>query len=273
MRRERFSIRAAGRELAVERLWPDAAADGPAIVFLHEGLGCIGMWRDFPAALCRRTGLPGVVYDRWGHGGSAPRAGTRPASYLHDEARETLPELLDRLGLVRPVLFGHSDGATIALLHAAACPDNTAAIVCEAAHVFVEALTLQGIREAVAAYHGAGLRRRLARHHGEQTDAVFAGWHGCWLAPSFAAWNIEAELPRIVCPALIVQGEADEYGTPAQVAAIMRGVRGPAEQALLPGCGHVPHREAAEAVLALSADFLARHLGPAGTVASERGCR
>lgn len=260
MQRERFSIKAAGQRLAVERLRPDRAVSEPVIVFLHEGLGSIAMWRDFPERLCARLRLQGVVYDRRGHGRSEPLDRPRTPDYLHDEARVTLPEVLSGLGIERPILFGHSDGGSIALLYAAAFPEAVAAIVCEAAHVFVEAETLAGIRSAVKAYRTTRLRERLARHHGEKTDRLFEAWATCWLSPAFASWNIEAELPRIICPTLILQGEDDEYGTPAQVAAIMCGVRGPAESTLLPGCAHIPHLQAQDAVMPLAERFIARHV-------------
>lgn len=261
MQRERGRIKAAGRELAYERLRPEGASGAPPIVFLHEGLGSISLWRDFPQVLCKRAGREGIVYDRWGYGGSEPLDRPRDLRYLHDEALIFLPAVLDALGVERAALFGHSDGGSIALLFAAHVPERAAAIVTEAAHVFVEEVTLAGIRDAVHAYETTDLPRRLARHHGEKTDSVFRAWAETWLSPPFRAWNIEAELKRVACPALIVQGEEDEYGTPAQVEAIARGVKGPAQTALLPGCAHVPHQQAREAVLSLTAAFLARHGG------------
>jgi pimeloyl-ACP methyl ester carboxylesterase len=260
VQRESGRIKAAGRQLAYERLRPEGATGGPPLVFLHEGLGSISLWRDFPQALCRRTGREGIVYDRWGHGGSEPLDRPRGVDYLHDEARIFLPAVLDALGIERAVPIGHSDGGTIALLFAAQAPERAAAIVTEAAHVFVEDVTLTGIRAAVEAYATTDLPRRLAKHHGDKTDAVFRAWHETWLSPAFRVWNIEAELPRIGCPALILQGEDDEYGTRAQVDAIVRQVSGPVESALLPGCAHVPHQQARDAVLALVTDFVRRHV-------------
>jgi pimeloyl-ACP methyl ester carboxylesterase len=260
VQRERATIKAAGRWLAVQRVRPDRARGGPPLVFLHEGLGCIAMWRDFPSRLCARVGLEGIAYDRWGHGLSEPLDRPRDARYLHDEALVFLPEVLRELGVARAVLVGHSDGGTIALLFAAAFPRATAAVVAEAAHVFVEEVTLAGIRAAVAAYAATDLPARLARYHGEKTDALFRAWHETWLSPAFRGWNIEAELPRVACPALALQGELDEYGTAAQVEAIARGVTGPVESELLPGCAHVPHRQAADALLERVARFLERRL-------------
>jgi pimeloyl-ACP methyl ester carboxylesterase len=255
---ERAMIKAAGRKLAVARLRPERPVGGPPLVFLHEGLGCIAMWKDFPAALCERVGREGVVHDRWGYGRSEPHDRPRTPRYLHEEAELFLPAVLDALGIPKAALFGHSDGGTIALLFAAACPERTAAVVTEAAHVFVEEVTLAGIRAAVAAYAATDLPRRLARYHGDKTDTVFRAWHETWLSPGFRDWNIEAELRGVRAPTLVLQGEDDEYGTPAQVAAIAAGIKGPVEMALLPNCAHVPHHQARAAVLELAAGFLER---------------
>jgi pimeloyl-ACP methyl ester carboxylesterase len=260
VQRERSTIKAAGRRLAVQRLRPDGAMAGPPLLFLHEGLGCVAMWKDFPSRLCARLGLEGVCYDRWGHGLSEPLDRPRDARYLHDEALVFLPEVLRGLGIEHAALFGHSDGGTIALLFAAAFPQAAAALVTEAAHVFVEEETLAGIRAAVGTYATTDLPARLARYHGDKTGGLFRAWHETWLSPAFRDWNIEAELPRIGCPSLLLQGEADEYGTAAQVETIARGVAGPVETGLLPGCGHAPHLQAADAVLERAARFLERHL-------------
>ena len=260
--RKRAVIKAAGRDLAVQWLRPEDGAAGPTLVFLHEGLGSIALWRDFPTRLCTALGLPGLVYDRWGHGQSEPLDRPRDLRYLHDEAERFLPEVLAEGGVTRPVLIGHSDGGTIALLFAARFPEVPAAVVTEAAHVFVEDLTVAGIQAAGRAFAETDLPTRLARYHGDKTESLFRAWHDRWLAPDFRAWNIEAEIAAVTCPVLVLQGEADQYGTPAQVEAIARGVTGPAETALLPGIGHAPHQEAADQVLALIAEFLRRRLAP-----------
>jgi pimeloyl-ACP methyl ester carboxylesterase len=254
---ERTTIKAAGRQLAVQRLRPAAAASGPTLVFLHEGLGCIALWKDFPTRLCERLRLSGIVYDRWGYGHSEPLDRPRTTSYLHDEARVFLPAVLGELGVERCIPIGHSDGGSIALLFASAFPAVTSAIVAEAAHVFVEEITLAGIRAAGIAYATTDLPRRLARYHGAKTDGIFKAWHDTWRSPEFQRWNIEAELPLITCPAQVLQGQDDEYGTPAQVEAIVRGVSGPVESVLLSDCGHTPHQQAADRVLDLIASFVA----------------
>lgn len=254
---QRFDLYAAGHRLHAERLIPPHSAAGPTLVFLHEGLGSITQWRDFPAKLCARTGLPGLMYDRWGYGRSDPLTGPRPDDYLEREAQDSLPEVLAACGITTPpILFGHSDGASIALLFAAAYPDRTRAVVSEAAHVSVEEVCLAGIRRACVAYERGKLRQQLHRHHGDNTDLMFRGWGDTWLRPERRDWNMETELRRISCPALIIQGADDEYGTRAQVDAIAAGVSGPAEILWLPGCTHVPHQQMREPVLTAVADFI-----------------
>ncbi|MDF1584948.1 alpha/beta fold hydrolase [Marinimicrococcus flavescens] len=243
----------------MERLGEPGASE-PCLVFLHEALGSISLWKDFPRSLCERLGVPGLVYERQGHGASDPLAGPRRPDYLHEEAEQVLPALLEACGIERPVPIGHSDGGSIALLFAAAFPERPAAVIAEAAHVFVEEETLAGIRSAVTAWESTDLPQRLARHHGAGTAALFEAWAGCWLSPAFRHWNIEAALARVTAPLLVLQGEQDEYGTPAQVAAIADGVAGPVEARLLPDCAHVPHHQARERVEALVAGFLGRHL-------------
>ncbi|MDJ0608070.1 MAG: alpha/beta hydrolase [Kiloniellales bacterium] len=254
---EDFSVTADGRRLAVRRLRPPgAAAAGPTLVFLHEGLGSIAQWRDFPTALCALTGRPGLVYDRWGFGGSDPVTLPRPTDYLEREATGALPAVLEACGIQRPILIGHSDGGTIALLYAAAFPDRPAGCITEAAHVFVEAVTLAGIRQAVAAWDAGELRWRLERYHGDKTESAFRGWAETWLSPAFRNWNIVERLPGITCPLLVMQGADDEYGTPAQVAAIAEGAAGLVETCLLPDCAHIPHLQARDRVLAEMSAFV-----------------
>jgi pimeloyl-ACP methyl ester carboxylesterase len=233
-----------------------ADASGPCLVFLHEGLGCITMWRDFPRQLCGAAGCPGLVYDRLGHGRSPAAPGPRTVHYLHGHALDELPRVLERAIPGRPyVLVGHSDGGSIALLHAAERPPLLRGVVTMAAHVLVEGKTLAGIEEAWRLSLRGGFAG-LARHHGEGADTLFRAWAKTWLSPWFASWNIEYALPSITCPLLVIQGENDEYGSEEQVARIVTGSGGPARAALLPGCGHVPHRQRAAEVVALIVDFL-----------------
>ncbi len=254
-----------GHRLTGEWLDPPAPRAGAApLVFLHEGLGSVRQWTskglDVPAALVAATGRPALVYDRLGFGGADPLPARRTPRYLYDEAWQTLPVVLDQAGIGRAVLVGHSDGGSIALLFAARFPERSAAVVSEAAHVMVEPITLAGIRAARAAFHAPDgrLRGALARHHGTKTDDTFANWAEVWLSPEFAAFDMRAELPLVTAPCLVIQGEQDEYGSPAQVAAIAAGVGGPVEPWLVPDCGHVPHFQAAGRVLPRIAAFLDR---------------
>jgi pimeloyl-ACP methyl ester carboxylesterase len=256
--REAVRIGVSGHLIYVERIEPDAThggTDGTTLVFLHEGLGSVGQWRDFPSRLSERTGLPALVYDRWGYGKSDPFTLPRPASYLHDEARFSLPAVLDECGIGRAILVGHSDGGSIALIFASTRPERVRAVITEAAHVFVESVTLEGIRGAVKVYALTDLGKRLARYHGDKTDLVFHGWADTWLSPEFRDWNIEEVLPGVRCPVLVIQGIDDPYGTPAQVRAIERQVSGSA-RSLLVRCGHIPHAEAQAEVLEGMARFI-----------------
>ncbi len=234
---------------------PDADSR-PAIVFLHEGLGSVSSWKTFPAECCAVLGCHGLIHDRPGYGRSDPDAMHRDATYLRDEAERWLPAVLRAVGITRPILVGHSDGGTIALAHAALHPDAVTAVVSEAAHVFIEDVTLAGIRRAVDAYEHGGLRAKLERQHGDKTDTVFHGWADTWLSPGHAGWNMGALLPAIRCPVLALQGVDDEYGSPEQVRRIIDGVQGPSRGVLLPDCGHIPHHQAREAVLDAVKDFL-----------------
>ncbi len=242
--------------LAIEhRRLPAGAPGAPTIVFLHEGLGSAALWRDFPDALCARSGCAGLVFSRAGYGASDPPPGPRRIDYLHREAQDRLPALLGALGIARPILFGHSDGASIALIHAASGHD-VAGLVLEAPHVFVEPQTLDGIRAAGVAWANTDLPQRLGRHHRDGAR-VFRDWHDVWLTPGFHRWNIEALLPSITAPALVIQGADDEYGTPAQLEAIARQTGGGCETLLLETCAHTPHRERRDDVLDAAARFIA----------------
>lgn len=245
-----------GRSLDLECAWVGAPqAEAPIVVFLHEGLGSITMWRDFPERLCSAIGRRGLVYSRYGYGQSTPKPSDElwAPDFMHRQADEVLPALLAALGVERPWLFGHSDGASIALLHAA-CHD-VAGVVAVAPHIKIEDVSLASIAAARTAYQDGDLRRRLARHHADP-DSAFCGWSEAWLSPQFRTWNIEAELDRIRCPVLAVQGEDDEYGTLEQVRGIVR--RLPKTRLLaIANCGHSPHREQPELLIREAGRFIA----------------
>jgi pimeloyl-ACP methyl ester carboxylesterase len=238
-----------GRELRLEYEWvgvPRSARN--VVVFLHEGLGSVSMWRDFPRAFCDANGLAGFVFSRYGYGGSTarPHAERWAPDFMAVQARAVLPALLAAVGIERPWLFGHSDGATIALLYAAR-HDDVAGVVAVAPHLFVEDVSIASIRAARVAYESGDLRERLARHH-DDVDSAFYGWNDAWLAPEFRAWNVERELATIGCPVLAVQGEDDEYGTLEQIRAVARAVP-QTELLVLPRCGHSPHRDQPQALM------------------------
>jgi pimeloyl-ACP methyl ester carboxylesterase len=229
------------------------APGGPTLVLLHEGLGSVAMWRDFPEKLARACALPVFAYSRTNYGGSSATAPLpRPVRYMHDEAL-LLPDVLRAASISDPILVGHSDGASISILYAADHPVR--GLILEAPHVFGEEVSFASIARAKEAYEKGGLRERLAKYH-QNVDAAFYGWNGPWLDPGFKKWNLTDRLPRISAPILVVQGLADEYGTTAQVEAIRRGVGGKMDAALLEGCGHSPHREKPEETLAAMQAFV-----------------
>jgi len=233
-------------------------ASRPTLVFLHEGLGSVGLWRDFPDRMAEATGLPAFVYSRAGYGQSERAEMPRPIRYMHDEAG-LLPDVLEAAGVEDPVLVGHSDGASISIIHAGS-GGKARALVLLAPHVFTEEMGLRSIAKAREAYQSGDLRQRLAKHH-EDVEAAFWGWNRPWLDPEFRQWNLEEFLPRIQVPILVVQGEDDEYGTQAQIEAIQRGARD-VEVLLLPRCGHSPHRDQPEATLRGITSFLQRRAKP-----------
>jgi len=240
----------------LETLWimPEPS-DQPTIVMLHEGLGSLALWKDFPQRLAARTGCSVLVYSRYGHGSSDKLIEKRPVEFMHHEGEVVLPELLDELGIVRPILLGHSDGGSISLIFAGKYPERPRAMILEAPHVFVEDLSVASITQAKVNYQTTDLPQKLGRYH-QQVDATFWGWNDIWLDPEFRAWNIEEYLPAIRCPILCIQGEEDEYGTIAQVEATKACVP-TTEILMLPNCKHSPHRDQPEATLDRMAEFVA----------------
>lgn len=245
----------AGHQLEV--LPPRPPAPGaPWLVYLHEGLGSAGLWRDFPDKVSEATGAGAFIYSRWGYGGSEARPRPWPGDFLEPEARDTLPALLTHAGISRPVIYGHSDGATVALLYAAMHPDSCAGVISVAAHVMLEDISLQGIAETRRRYLDGTIRDALRRQHGAHTDDTVLGWTESWLSFRSLEWDMRALLAAITCPVLVIQGTDDHFGTLAQVDAICRGVSGPVSSLILPDCGHVPHREKPKEVLAAVRDFI-----------------
>lgn len=235
----------------------------PALIFLHEGLGCAALWRDFPDRVAQATGLPALVYSRLGYGGSDPCKLPRPITYMHEEAQSELPALIAALGIGRHILVGHSDGASIALIYAGASQrEGLMGLAAMAPHSFAEEVSIASIRAADQAYAEGGLRERLAKYHGANVDCAFRGWCDSWRNPDFRRWNIENYVERIGVPVLVIQGEADEYGTIAQVDSIVARAKGGVETLLLPDCGHSPHRDQPEATLKALTGFIRRLAEP-----------
>ena len=247
------TLLADGHELNYETVGP--AGVPPSLVFLHEGLGSVELWRSFPADVAEASGRGGVVYDRYGHGWSDPLTGPRPVSFMHREGQVSFPEVRSALGLQRPVLVGHSDGGSIAIVHAGSGHD-VAAMVLIAAHVFVEEECLGGLHSAWERYEHSDLADKMGRYH-RDPHATFRGWGEVWISDEFRSWDITEYLAAISCPVLVIQGLDDPYGTPAQVEAIAAGVSGPVETLLLPECGHSPHLEQPDVVVPAVVDFLA----------------
>ena len=264
-----------GGTVEIEHAWLNRERTAaPLLVFLHEGLGSVSAWRDFPERLCNACGFRGLVYSRPGYGRSTPRPQQErwPPSFMHEQARDLLPALLTSLEVDSaadpPWLLGHSDGGSIALIYAASFPQQVAAVVAFAPHIFVEDVSIASIAAARQVYMTADLRQKLARHHADP-DSAFWGWNDVWLDPEFRGWNIESLLPSIQCPVLALQGRDDAYGTLAQIEGIARAV--PHTMLLaLDNCGHSPHRDQPELVTRAVTEFVVRLSRPMRTNAWTR---
>ena len=247
-----------GHRLEYQWIGPPAG-EAPCVVMLHEGLGSLSMWLDFPSAVAHATGLAVLVYSRLGYGKSDPLEDfSLPVSYMHDDATTALPGVLAALDVRQPILFGHSDGASVAMIYAGSGIDPAPlGVVAMSPHVFVEPICIVNIAKARVAYEEGDVRQRLARHH-DNVDSAFYGWNLAWLLPAFKDWNIEDYLRRIRCPIYVIQGADDEYGTMKQVEVIERQAGAGAEHVVLAECGHSPQRQQREATLAAAAGFISR---------------
>lgn len=253
LQKDTFHLTIRGHSLEVQRI-PGRNSRAAELVFLHEGLGSVSHWKDFPAQVAAITGCPVTVYSRHGCGGSGVLTEPRTVSYMHDEGLRTLPDLVAKLQIENPILIGHSDGGSIALIYAGA-HHQVRGLFLLAPHVFVEELSLTSIAQAKTTFETTNLPEKLGRHH-RDAARTFWGWNDIWLHPDFRRWNIEEYLPRITCPILAIQGIDDEYGTMAQVQAIARQSRGPVEILPLAQCRHSPQRDQPDIVLAAIAKFL-----------------
>ncbi|ESU22750.1 alpha/beta hydrolase fold protein [Flavobacterium enshiense DK69] len=249
-------IKFSPEEISINRI--DNYPGRPTIIFLHDSLGCVELWRDFPEKLGTLTNCNVLVYDRQGYGKSCPFIySKRDNDYMELEA-DILNELLSFWNIDKAILFGHSDGGSIALLTAAKYPEKISGIITEGAHVLVEEVTLNGIREAIDLYKTTDLKSKLEKYHGDNTEDMFWAWAGKWTSDEFRSWNIESFLPLIKCPSLIIQGEDDEYGTLEQVEKINSQVSGPSSKLIIPNIKHTPHKEAPDFVLDKSAEFISK---------------
>ncbi len=249
---------AGGHRLEYGWFRPDSSApDAPVLVLLHEGLGSLGLWKQFPGLLAQATRCPVLAYSRYGYGKSDRLTAPRAVDYMHREALGVLPDVLAQLGIDNPILVGHSDGASIALIHAGAGGLPVRGVVAMAPHVFVEDITVASIAEAKVAFETTDLPQKLGRYH-DDAVSTFRGWNDIWLHPDFRRWNIEEVLADIRCPVLLIQGKDDQYGTLLQVEAIARQVSGPVETRVLPECAHSPHVDQKQATLDAIAAFVAR---------------
>lgn len=253
-----FVVRVTDGALQARLLRPEGLESDentPTLVLLHDGLGSVAQWRNFPAALVRATGLPALLYDRCGSGCSDPSLGPGDSSHFNREMVR-LTELLRICSIQQPILLGHSDGATIALQFAATEQKWPLGVISLAAHLFAEEVTLAEIRRTGEHYRNHGLRAKLMRYHGDKTDQLFTTWTAIWEDALASGWNIEERLQTVRCPILALQGDRDEYGTLRQLQAITANVKGPCAQVILPGCGHFPHLAASGETLAALSPFI-----------------
>ncbi len=245
-----------GKKIEIARYGPDPPA-APTLVFLHEGLGCAALWRDFPATLSDKTGCGALVYSRFGYGGSNPCRLPRQIDFMHTEALDILPRIIEKTGVREFLLVGHSDGGSIALIFAGGVqPPGLKGVITEAAHVFCEKKTTDAIEEAKKAYDSGTLKEKLRKYHGDNTECAFRGWNDVWLHPDFMHWQIENYLPGITVPLLLIQGTDDPYGSFDQIRIIDEKTACPKEIFMVPSCGHAPHSEKTGPVLEKMAAFV-----------------
>jgi pimeloyl-ACP methyl ester carboxylesterase len=237
------------------------AEEKPLLVFLHEGLGSVEQWKNFPAQLSEKVKCPALIFDREGYGKSGALKSLRDRNYLHIQAQLALPEIFLKLGIdnCKKILIGHSDGGSIAIIHAGTFPEKIIGIITEASHQFIENISVEGIREAVKLYKEGRLKDLLTKYHGEKTDSIFYGWADTWLLEGFQQWNIEEFLKKIDIPFLAIQGKEDQYGSFAQLESIKRNVP-KSDICYVPECGHTPHLQHKEKILQIMSDFIIRHI-------------
>ncbi len=245
-----------GKKLEIAWYGP-SPKDAPTLVFLHQGLGCAALWRDYPKKLAAATKCGALVYSRLGYGNSEPCALPRPTRFMHNEGLNVLPELLNLTGVKGCILIGHSDGGSIALIYAGGVKSEyLRGVITEAAHVFFEEMTMPAQQKAKESYEKGVLKQKLEKYHGHNTDCAFRGWNDVWMSPDFATWDLQEYLPDINVPVLAVQGENDEYGTIAQIKAIKEQVAAKVDVLMIPECGHSPHTEKEDITFQAMANFI-----------------
>jgi pimeloyl-ACP methyl ester carboxylesterase len=252
------SVQIAGKQIYYEIIFPECRKPGtPFLVFLHEGLGSVRQWKDFPDSIGKKVQCPVLVYDRYGYGRSEALSEPRTSDYLLTEAHVFLPELLQKLGITEKIiLVGHSDGGSIALLYASKYSDNLLGLITEADHLFCEDITIAGIKKAVVDYQKGNLKNSLQKFHGDKTDSVFYGWSNVWTAIENKDWNIEHFLSSITCPVLAIQGKNDCYGSEKQLLSKQKNIKGPIEIMFIDDCGHIPHFQAIREVKCKMINFI-----------------
>ncbi|NJB69620.1 pimeloyl-ACP methyl ester carboxylesterase [Saonia flava] len=241
-------------EITIKRT--DRFPGRPTIIFLHDSLGCIELWRGFPEKIGELTKCNILVYDRQGYGKSCAFSYSKRDYYYMEQEADLLNELLDFWQLDKAILFGHSDGGSIALITAGKYPNKIRGVITEGAHIFVEDITINGIEEAIKLYKTTNLKTKLEKYHGSKTDEMFWAWASTWTTDEFRNWNIEGFLPKITCPSLIIQGEEDEYGTLKQVENIITQTNGQSTQLVIPNVKHTPHKEVPELILQKASEFI-----------------
>ncbi len=257
MEKEKGYIKIDTVSIYFEFLNKSLISEKPLLVFLHEGLGSIAQWKDFPTLLCEKTKCPGFLYDREGYGRSSKLRSTNDWNYLHIQAQKALPEIFKQLKIeqYKKILIGHSDGGSIAIIHAGSFPEKIIGVITEASHQFIEDISVKGIRDTVKLFEEGKLKDWLKKYHGEKTDSMFHGWADTWTREGFQNWNIEEYLKKINVPILAIQGKDDQYGSFAQLESIKK-YSPKADIHHIPACGHTPHLQCKEVIIQLMYDFI-----------------
>jgi pimeloyl-ACP methyl ester carboxylesterase len=249
------TVKISGHSLFTQQIYVSDEIKAPVLVFLHDALGCVSSWKNFPSNLCELTGLNGLVYDRIGHGQSSPTSTMRNVDYLEHEAAVILPKMLSKFGISEKILVGHSDGATIALIYEA-IHQNCDALISISGHMMVEDITMQAVAKTASQLLEEGQLDNLEKHHGDKAKKLVNDWKGIWLSNDFKSWNIKDQIHEIDCPTMVIQGRNDEFATESHAVAISNGIGSLAETLMPDNCGHFPHKEIPEMILKAISKFV-----------------